>query len=177
VSVGGETLTALRRSPDSARVARVNIEEYSTTGVAMAVAAMTAQPRTAAFASALADPPIRVLVVVDKMLVRAGVRGVLERVPDIEIVGEAESGEEAGAMVGRWRPDVIVMSLDLPGGGGISVTRTLTAQETHPSVLVLTVHPEAEQFVEALRAGASGYITEERCRAGADQRGARGRGR
>jgi DNA-binding NarL/FixJ family response regulator len=102
---------------------------------------------------------IRVLLVDDHMLVRAGLRAVLNFMPDMEIVGEAASGEEAIALVARCHPDVVIMDLDMPGDGGLAATRALTAVESHPSILVLTMHPEAEGVIDALRAGAVGYLT------------------
>jgi DNA-binding NarL/FixJ family response regulator len=104
---------------------------------------------------------IRVLLVDDHLLVRAGLRTVLEPVQDIEIVGEAETGEEAILMVERYKPDVVLMDLDMPGAGGVAATKTITAADVHPSVIVLTMHSEDERLVEALRAGASGYITKD----------------
>lgn len=105
---------------------------------------------------------LRVLIVDDHMLVRAGVRSVLEGRADIEIVGEAANGQEALEQVERLRPDVVLMDLDMPGDGGIATTRAIMTRETHhPSVLVLTMYAEDDRLVEALRAGARGYLTKE----------------
>jgi DNA-binding NarL/FixJ family response regulator len=104
---------------------------------------------------------LRVLLVDDHMLVRAGLRSVLEGRPDIEVVGEAATGEEAVALAERLKPDVVLMDLDMPGNGGIEATRVLTQREVPPSVIVLTMYTENDRLVEALRAGARGYITKE----------------
>lgn len=102
---------------------------------------------------------IRVLVADDHMLVRAGLRAVLDRMPEVEVVGEAESGAEVIALAARCRPDVVIMDLDMPGDAGLAATRALTASEPHPSILVLTTHPESDGVIDALRAGAAGYLT------------------
>lgn len=107
------------------------------------------------------DRTIRVLLVDDHMLVRAGLRAVLGVVPDVTIVGEAASGSEAISFVDRCMPDVVVMNLDTPEGDGLAATKALTAPATHPSILVLTAHPESEGVVDALRAGAVGYLTKD----------------
>jgi DNA-binding NarL/FixJ family response regulator len=76
-------------------------------------------------------------------------------------VGEASTGEEALALAEHLHPDVVLMDLDMPGDGGIAATRLMTAREPHPSVIVLTMYQENDRLVEALRAGARGYITKE----------------
>ena len=124
----------------------------------------TAGPQTTAMepdplAARIADRRIRVLLVDDNMLVRAGLRAVLTPLPDMEIIGEAASGEEAIALLTRSRPDVVVMDIDMPGDGGLAATRMLATAESHPAILVLTIHPEAEGVIGALRAGALGYLT------------------
>lgn len=108
-----------------------------------------------------ADRIVRVLLVDDHMLVRAGLRTLLDQEPDIEIVGEATTGEQAIVMAEQCKPHVILMDLDMPGAGGIEATRILTAPDVHPWVLVLTMHSEGDRLVAALRAGASGYITKD----------------
>ena len=115
-------------------------------------------PGSAGF-DAISDRAVRVLLADDHMLVRAGLRAVLDPLPDIEIVGEAASGEEAIVLVMQCRPDVVVMDLDMPGQGGIAATQALTATEPHPAVLVLTMRSEEEGVIDALRAGATGYVT------------------
>lgn len=108
-----------------------------------------------------AAAPIRVLLVDDHALVRSGVRAVLDGVPGIAVVGEAASGEDAILMVESCRPDVVVMDLDMPGGGGLAATAVLTTPDVHPAVLVLTMHAEDARLFEALHAGAAGYLTKD----------------
>jgi two-component system, NarL family, response regulator NreC len=117
---------------------------------------------------AVSDETIRVLLVDDHRLVRAGLRALLRTAPDVSVVGEAESGPEAVAEAARLRPHVVVMDLDMPGGDGATATRELTAGAREPSarepsahVLVLTQHAEEEQLVALLDAGAGGYLAKD----------------
>jgi len=101
--------------------------------------------------------PIRVLVADDHAVMRTAVRALLETEPDMEVAGEAASGEEAVAAALALRPDVVVMDLSMHGCGGLEATRTLAAS-TGSRVLVLTMHAEEEGLLAALHAGASGYL-------------------
>ena len=103
---------------------------------------------------------IRVLVVDDQPLLRAGFRMILEAEPDIEVAGEASDGLEAVEQA-RWtRPDVVLMDIRMPNLDGVEATRRLTSQngERAPRVLILTTFNVDEYVVEALRAGASGFL-------------------
>jgi len=97
---------------------------------------------------------IRVLVVDDQALMRAGFRMILEAQADIEVVGEAGDGEEAIAAVARTRPDVVLMDVRMPRMDGVEATRRLPGQR----ILILTTFDLDEYVVEALRAGASGFL-------------------
>jgi DNA-binding NarL/FixJ family response regulator len=100
---------------------------------------------------------IRVLIVDDQSLVRAGFRLVLENHPDIEVVGEASNGNEAIHSAGRLQPDVVLMDIRMPELDGIAATREITAR--HPArVLVLTTYDLDEYVYDALQAGASGFL-------------------
>ncbi len=102
---------------------------------------------------------IRVALVDDHRVVRRGLRSYLESFPDLEVVGEASSGEEVLRALASWAPDVVVMDLLMPGGiDGIETTRR--ARAAHPSVQVvaLTSYTDAPRVVAALRAGAIGYV-------------------
>ena len=100
---------------------------------------------------------IRVLVVDDQSLVRAGFRLVLENHDDIEVVGEASNGHEAIHSAGRLKPDVVLMDIRMPELDGIAATRAITT--THPArVLVLTTYDLDEYVYDALQAGASGFL-------------------
>ncbi len=103
---------------------------------------------------------IRVLVVDDQALVRAGFRVLLEAAHDIEVVGEAEDGEAAVRMTAELTPDVILMDIRMPGVDGLEATRRIleSAEENAPRVLVLTTFDADEYVYEALRVGASGFL-------------------
>ena len=101
---------------------------------------------------------IRVVLVDDHAVVRAGLKAVLARAPDISIVGEASDGEEALAVVERFNPDVVVMDVSMPKLDGIVTTRELSKRAPRPRVLVLTMHVEEEYLVPLLEAGAAGYL-------------------
>ena len=104
-------------------------------------------------------PPIRVLVVDDHALVRAGFHSILSGEADIEVVGEATDGEEAVALAVREIPDVVLMDIRMPGMDGLQATRLITADPRlrGTSVVVLTTFDLDEYVFGALRAGASGF--------------------
>ena len=101
---------------------------------------------------------IRVVVVDDHPTFRGGLRAVLERLDDVEIVGEAGTGEEALAVCARTSPGVVVMDLLMPGMGGLEATRRLLAASSDLHVLVLTMNHADESVYAALRVGARGYL-------------------
>lgn len=103
---------------------------------------------------------IRVVVVDDEQMVRAGLRLILESEDDIEVVGEAGDGDEAVAMARRLDPDVVLMDVQMPGTNGIEATRQIVAlgREESSRVLILTTFDLDEYVHEALRAGASGFL-------------------
>lgn len=105
---------------------------------------------------------IQVALVDDHHVVRRGIESFLKAMPDMAIVGSAESGEVLLQHLERWLPDVIVMDLYMPGGiDGIETTRQLRAISPHTQVVVLTAHTDDERVIAALRAGAIGYIRKE----------------
>ena len=101
---------------------------------------------------------IRLLLVDDHVIVRAGLRMLFQAEDDMEIVGEASGGEEALAMVTRLQPDVIIMDVAMPGMNGIEATRRIRAVAPHAAILALTMHEDEQYFFAMLGAGASGYI-------------------
>jgi DNA-binding NarL/FixJ family response regulator len=105
-------------------------------------------------------PPIRVLVVDDHALVRAGFHSILSGEADIEVVGEATDGEEAVALAVREIPDVVLMDIRMPRMDGLQATRLITADARlrGTSVVVLTTFDLDEYVFGALRAGASGFL-------------------
>jgi DNA-binding NarL/FixJ family response regulator len=101
---------------------------------------------------------IRVLIADDQALVRAGFRQLLEREPDLDVIGEAADGAEAVALARTGRPDVVVMDVRMPNVDGLEATRRVLSEPPAPRVLVLTTFDLDEYVFEALRAGASGFL-------------------
>jgi DNA-binding NarL/FixJ family response regulator len=102
---------------------------------------------------------IRVLIVDDQSLVRAGFRMILEAEEDVDVVGEAADGVEALAAAAELKPDVILMDVRMPNVDGLEATRRLLeGQEEGPRVLILTTFDLDEYVYEALRVGASGFL-------------------
>jgi DNA-binding NarL/FixJ family response regulator len=103
--------------------------------------------------------PVRVLIVDDQALVRAGFRMILEAEPEIDVVGEAGDGLAGLDAARALRPDVVLMDIRMPELDGLEATRRLTSGEEHPPrVLMLTTFDLDEYVYEALRAGASGFL-------------------
>jgi len=101
---------------------------------------------------------IRVLVVDDDALVRAGLTMLLAGVDDIEIVGEAADGSEVEHAVAEHRPDVVLMDIRMPGMDGLAATEIVRARDPSPEVIVLTTFDADDHVLSALRAGASGFL-------------------
>lgn len=108
---------------------------------------MTAEPRR-----------IRVLTVDDHEILRGGIRFLLLAIDDIEVVGEAHSGEEALALCEREQPDVVLMDMRMPGMNGVETTRRLRERYPEVQVLVLTSFHDRELVQQAMQAGAIGYL-------------------
>lgn len=107
------------------------------------------------------EPPsdaIRVMVVDDHAVVRSGLKSFLSVMPDLELVGEAASGEEALVRCELLKPDVILMDLAMPGMDGVSATRLIREKFPHVRILALTSFEEDKLVQDALRAGAIGYL-------------------
>jgi two-component system, NarL family, response regulator NreC len=102
---------------------------------------------------------IKVLLVDDHAMFRAGIKALLEVEGRVEVIGEAASGDDAVDRVRELKPDVVVMDLSMPGSNGLEATRRIAALELDTKVLVLTVHAEEEYLVPVVEAGASGYLT------------------
>jgi len=103
-------------------------------------------------------PPVRILIADDHPLVRNGLRSLLTTAEDLEVVGEAATGEEAIALAETLQPDVIVMDLRMPGINGIEATRRITQAHPHIRVLVVTLFEDDDSVFAALRVGARGYV-------------------
>jgi len=102
--------------------------------------------------------PIRVLLADDHALVRAGMRSLLGSMAEVQVVGEASSGEEALELAGRERPDIVLMDIAMKGMSGLDAAARL--RELHPEVrvVILSMHAGEEYVLQALRAGAVGYL-------------------
>jgi DNA-binding NarL/FixJ family response regulator len=101
---------------------------------------------------------LTVLIADDHPLFRKGMRVLLETEPDIEIIGEATNGREALEMAAMNQPDLVLMDLQMPGGGGLAATRELRGSNPNIRILVVTLFEDDESIFTALRAGALGYI-------------------
>ena len=100
---------------------------------------------------------IRILVADDHVIIRKGIRAMMEIVPDIEVIGEAENGLEAVAEAKRLRPDVILMDLVMPEVDGIEAIHRIKIQQPEARILVLTTFAGEEKVFPAVKAGAQGY--------------------
>jgi two-component system invasion response regulator UvrY len=107
----------------------------------------------------MAGAEIRVMLVDDHAIVRSGFRRLLEQTPEIVVVAEAASGEEAYQAYPACRPDVVVMDLSMPGAGGLEAIRRLLARDPGARVLVYSMHESSAFATQAMRAGACGYVT------------------
>ena len=103
----------------------------------------------------------RVLVADDHALFRAGMLAVLADLPDVEVVGEADSGEAALERVARVCPNAVLMDLRMPGMGGLAATARISEEHPGTQVVVLTMSEDADSVFAALRAGARGYLLKE----------------
>jgi two-component system, NarL family, response regulator LiaR len=108
---------------------------------------------------------IRVLIVDDQTIVCEGLKVMLNASAGIEVVGTAHDGAEAVAAAARLTPDVVLMDLKMPGMNGIHATRAIKAAQPQTAVLVLTTYDEDEWVVDAIRAGANGYLLKDTGRA------------
>lgn len=101
---------------------------------------------------------LRVLIADDHPLFRKGMRTLLESMPDIVVAGEATTGAETFEQATALKPDLVLMDLQMPEGGGLEATRRLTAADPQIHILVVTLYEDDDSVFAALRAGARGYI-------------------
>jgi len=101
---------------------------------------------------------MRVLITDDHVIVRDGLRAILEAQPDMEVVGEATNGVEASEKTEETKPDIILMDISMPEMNGLEATRKIKQQHPEIKILALTMHEGDEYFFEVLQAGASGYF-------------------
>ena len=121
------------------------------------------EPRTAASRASGSDggsPPMRVMLVDDHALVRSAVRQAIDA-PDVELVGEAGSAEDAFALALAVRPDVMLLDIDLPGMNGIQMLEELGPRLPDTKIVMLTVSDSERDMIEALARGAAGYLTKD----------------
>jgi DNA-binding NarL/FixJ family response regulator len=104
------------------------------------------------------EDTVRVLIADDHPLFREGMRGRLDRVADVAVVGEAASGDEAVELAHKLEPDVILMDIKMPGLNGIEATREIQQASPQIGVLVLTMFEDDDSVFAAMRAGAKGYL-------------------
>ncbi|MFR0354217.1 response regulator [Streptomyces sediminimaris] len=104
---------------------------------------------------------IRVLLVDDQPMIRTGFRLILESEPDIDVVGEAADGEEAVASAAALAPDIVLMDIRMPGVDGVEATRRIVGSGSPSRVVILTTFDLDAHVVDALRAGASGFLVKD----------------
>jgi DNA-binding NarL/FixJ family response regulator len=102
--------------------------------------------------------PIRVLLADDHTLVRAGIRALLEKLPGFEVAGEASDGREVIVLIETHQPDVVLMDISMPGLNGLQALARITRDFPRVRVIILSMHPNDEYVMQALKSGASGYL-------------------
>jgi two-component system, NarL family, response regulator YdfI len=101
---------------------------------------------------------IRILIADDHLIIRQGLRLILETADDLELVGEAADGAEAVKLAGELQPDVVLMDLRMPGMDGLTAIERLRVEQPHIAVVILTTFNEDELMMRGLRAGARGFL-------------------
>jgi DNA-binding NarL/FixJ family response regulator len=102
--------------------------------------------------------PIRIILVDNHPIVRSGIRAELEKLDSVEVVGEADDGRAALALVQSQKPQVVFMDISMPGLNGLEATARITKEFSGVRVVILSRHEDAQYFWHALKAGASGYL-------------------
>ena len=102
--------------------------------------------------------PIRVLLADDHTLVRAGIRGLLANLPGVEVVGEADDGHEAVRLAETLKPDVVLLDIGMPALNGLEAAARIAKFDATIRVVILSMHMSEEYVLQALRAGAAGYL-------------------
>jgi DNA-binding NarL/FixJ family response regulator len=105
---------------------------------------------------------IRILLADDHKILREGLRSLLEKYEEFDVVAEADNGGNAVKLASIYKPDVVVMDVAMPGLNGIEATRRIISEAPDAKVIALTMHSERRYVVEMLNAGASGYLLKER---------------
>lgn len=107
--------------------------------------------------------PVRIFLVEDHGLVRAGIRALLEKIEGVEIAGDAAEGREALERIDRHRPDIVLMDISMPGLNGLQAAEQMLQRHPQLRIVFLSMHTEGEYVLAALRAGASGYLIKDSC--------------
>ena len=102
--------------------------------------------------------PVRILIADDHTILRAGIRSLLDMVPDFQVVGEADNGKDAIYLAGQLKPDLLLSDLSMPKTNGTEAIQRIKSRYPDIKVLVLTVHKTEEYVHAALKAGANGYV-------------------
>ena len=102
--------------------------------------------------------PVRILIADDHTILRAGIRSLLDMVPDFQVVGEVDNGKDAIQQVGQLTPDLLLSDLSMPGTNGTEAIQRIKSRYPDTKILVLTVHKTEEYVHAALKAGANGYV-------------------
>lgn len=106
----------------------------------------------------MTDVPLRVVIADDHAVVRQGIRIVLEEVAGLEVVAEAADGDEALTLTKQYEPDVVVLDVTMPGKTGLEVAKELRDSGQKVGILILSMHDDPEYVLQAVRAGADGYV-------------------
>jgi DNA-binding NarL/FixJ family response regulator len=101
---------------------------------------------------------LKILLADDHVVMRTGLRALLERQPNLEVVGESENGREAIELVASLKPDVVVMDVGMPVLNGIEATKTIVTQHPTTAVVILSMYVDESYIMRALKAGARGYL-------------------
>jgi DNA-binding NarL/FixJ family response regulator len=102
--------------------------------------------------------PVRVILADDHTLVRAGIRALLEKLPEVKVLGEASNGREALELVKTHKPDVVLMDITMPGLNGLEAAARMAKEFPDVQVIILSMHNNEEYYWRALKAGAAGYL-------------------
>jgi len=102
--------------------------------------------------------PVRVMLADDHILVRTGIRALLEKLPWVQVVGEASDGREVLNLVEKHQPDVVLMDSTMPGLNGLEAAARMAQEFPHVRVIILSMHDNEEYYWRALKAGAAGYL-------------------
>src|SRR5215472_6045399 len=101
---------------------------------------------------------LRILLADDHIVMRTGLRALLERHPNLEVVGESENGRETIDLAASLRPDVVVMDIGMPVLNGIEATKTIVTEHPTTAVIILSMYADESYVMRALKAGARGYL-------------------